>query len=129
MRLLPHYENAVIAIEKLRDYALDPESPKGKNKARVFAAALGIGREHAEALALVLKDSLSRAPAVRAKSDPHGERWITYHQVTGLNARTSVITVAWIYRLERPAVPALVSCYIEEKGMRKLEEAQLEPKE
>jgi filamentous hemagglutinin len=126
MQLLPHHGNAVIAIQKLRDYALDPENPKGKNKARVFAAALGIRREHAEALALLLKDSLSRAPAVRGTRDWYGERWITYHQVVGLNARTSVITVAWIYRPERPTVPALVSCYIEEEGMRKLEQAQLE---
>jgi hypothetical protein len=38
---LPNAESAIIAIEKLRNYCLDPEHPRGKHKARVFSSVLG----------------------------------------------------------------------------------------
>jgi len=40
--LLPNGENAIVDIRKLRDYCLNPDNPRGGNKARVFVAALGI---------------------------------------------------------------------------------------
>ena len=47
---LPNADRAVIEIEKLRDYSLNPNHPKGKHKARVFLAALGLKADDAEAL-------------------------------------------------------------------------------
>jgi hypothetical protein len=47
---LPNAENAVVDIEKLRDYCLNPNHPEGKHKARVFQGRLAIGREDAELL-------------------------------------------------------------------------------
>jgi hypothetical protein len=41
---LPRARDAVIPTEKLVAYALDPDHPRGRHKARVFAAALGIGK-------------------------------------------------------------------------------------
>ena len=40
---LPHNERTYVNIVKLRDYSLSPTHEEGKHKARVFAAALGIG--------------------------------------------------------------------------------------
>ena len=45
---LPNAERASIAIEKLRDYCLNADHPRGKHKARVFLSALGLTSEHAE---------------------------------------------------------------------------------
>jgi hypothetical protein len=39
---LPNGAYAVIPMEKLVGYCLNPEHSSGKNKARVFASALGI---------------------------------------------------------------------------------------
>jgi hypothetical protein len=127
MELLPYYGNAVVPIEKVRDYALDATHQSGKHKARVFEAALGFRQEHSDILARLIKVSLSRAPAVRGAKDDHGERWTTYHEIVGANARTAVVTVAWICRTERPTEPMLISCYIEGQGVRKLTEAQNTP--
>ena len=39
---LPQHDKAVISAAKLRDYALNPDHPKGSDKARVFAMVLGM---------------------------------------------------------------------------------------
>jgi hypothetical protein len=44
---LPNSDRAVVEIEKLRDYSLNPNHPVGKHKARAFKAALGITLEDA----------------------------------------------------------------------------------
>ena len=111
-------------MEKLRNYALDPNHPEGMHKARVFKAALGIEQTHADVLARILKESLFRAPAVSGIKDQHGQRWTTYHEVVGLTGKPAVVTVIWIYRPEQADVPVLISCYIEPEGSGKLEEAQ-----
>ena len=123
MRILPQHERAIVPIEKLRDYALDPNHPLGKNKARVFKAALGMERDHADVLAKILKSSLFRSPAVRGLKKPYGEHWTTYHEVVGLSGQPVVVTAAWIYRVEQADVPVLISCYIEPQGPRRRAEA------
>ena len=47
---LPNGNHALISIEKLRGYCLNPEHPSEKHKARVFASALGITAQNAENL-------------------------------------------------------------------------------
>ncbi len=39
---LPNGDRAVVEDAKLLDYCLSPSHPRGRHKARVFAAALGI---------------------------------------------------------------------------------------
>jgi len=124
VRLLPHYEKAVIPIEKLRDYALDPGHPEGKHKARVFKAALGIEQAHAEVFAQILKRTLYRSPAAPGIKNQYGSRWTTFHETIGLDGKSEVVTAVWIYRPEQVDVPVLISCYIEPDGSRRLEEAQ-----
>ncbi|WP_370447974.1 DUF6883 domain-containing protein [Lactobacillus sp. CBA3606] len=41
MELLPRYQAAIIPVPMLRDYALNPEHPVGKNKAIVFNSSWG----------------------------------------------------------------------------------------
>lgn len=53
---LPNADRAVVEIEKLIDYCLSPEHPRGKHKARVFRAACGLTSEHAEDIRQQLLD-------------------------------------------------------------------------
>jgi hypothetical protein len=48
MNLLPNYEQAFVAIEKLADYCLNLSHPVGKDKAVVFESALGFTRYDAD---------------------------------------------------------------------------------
>ena len=51
MAKLPNGERALIPMEKLTDYCLNPDHARGKDKARVFASVLGITRDRANELA------------------------------------------------------------------------------
>jgi hypothetical protein len=54
---LPSAGQAIVDIEKLRDYCLNPQHPRGRHKARVFASRLGITAKHAD----MLRSALVRA--------------------------------------------------------------------
>ena len=45
---MPNGDKAVVEIEKLSQYCLNPLHPRGRHKARVFESALGITGEDAE---------------------------------------------------------------------------------
>lgn len=113
LALLPHRDRAIIPIEKLRDYALNPDHPKGRDKALVFQSLLGLERRHAEVLSSLLKATLPRAPAQQAPRDKHGQRWTTFHPIIGFSGSPVVVTVGWILRSGDPETPVLISCYIE----------------
>ena len=44
---LPGGDAAIVDLDKLTGYCLNPDHPRGKHKARVFAATLGLTSEHA----------------------------------------------------------------------------------
>lgn len=75
MGLLPHADSAIVPIEKLRDYVLDPEHPVGKHKARVFAAALGIRRNDAPRLKSLILKGILKNEAVDQGDSIHGARY------------------------------------------------------
>ena len=60
---LPNGNRAVVDIKKLRDYCLNPHHEDGKHKARVFAAALGLGRVDAKWLRERLLEAAASEPA------------------------------------------------------------------
>ena len=123
MHILPQHDKAIVPIEKLRDYALNPNHPRGNDKARVFKSALGMERGHADVLAKILKSSLPRSPAVRGLKNPYGDYWTTYHEIVGLSGQAVVVTAVCIDRVEPLDVPVLISCYIDPPGPKKLAEA------
>jgi hypothetical protein len=51
---IPNAEQAYIDDSKLRDYSLNPEHPRGRHKARVFAAALGLTQSDVDLLRAAL---------------------------------------------------------------------------
>ena len=70
MATLPNGERARIPMEKLTDYCLNPDHPRGKDKARVFAALLGITRDSANELA-----ALVRQAAMEGDITSHDRLW------------------------------------------------------
>ncbi|CAN5547874.1 hypothetical protein BH20ACT10_BH20ACT10_18570 [soil metagenome] len=98
-------------IRKLRDYCLDPSHPKGRHKARVFSAALGLGREVAEELQGVLLSAARSADAVAAaEGDEYGQRYVLDFEMR-TRAGSAVIRSAWMIRSGED-FPRLSSCYV-----------------
>ena len=120
MKLLPHFEQAVIAIEKLEGYVLNSEHPDGQHKARVFQKTLGIERRHANVLGELIQKSLLRAPAEPGERKEYGDHWTTWHEIIGMNGQSAIVTVAWIFRKNARETPVLITCYIESRKQQTL---------
>ena len=107
---LPNSEHAVVDITKLRDYCLSATHIRGKNKARVFLAALGLSNVDALELQSALKIAAQEGDAVRGTSDQYGVRYIIDFEFTW-NEKTATIRSSWIVPVyEGP--PRLLTCYV-----------------
>jgi hypothetical protein len=107
---LPGGELAVVEIAKLRDYGLNPSHPRGRHKARVFAAALNLGQADAEFLRQELLRAARDATATEGDSDEYGERYIVDFELTR-NDRRAAVRSAWIVR-RGEGFPRLTSCFV-----------------
>ncbi len=107
---LPNGDRAVVDIEKLRDYCLSMEHPRGRHKARVFASALGISDQDAD----VLRDALLTAAVTEEASsgeiDEYGQRFVVDFDIIGPGGQARVRS-AWIVRGDED-FPRLTSCYV-----------------
>lgn len=108
--LLPNGERAIVAIEKLRDYCLNEEHPRGRHKARVFATALGFTSDDAPKLLEMLLAAAAAQEVQVGENDEFGQRYILDIAVVGLTELVTVRSV-WIIR-PQDDVPHLVTCYV-----------------
>jgi hypothetical protein len=107
----PSGERARVDLEKLVDYCLDPGHPRGRHKARVFAARLGIGRGDAEHLRAALLDAATASEDASAGlNDGFGSRYVLDLSVTGPKG-SAVVRSAWIIRSDED-FPRFTSCYV-----------------
>jgi len=107
---LPNYENAIISVEKLRDYCLNDEHYRGKHKARVFKSALGLERKDANLLKKIIEEAIKTNDAVETFKDEYGIRFtvdITY----SYKDKQTVIRTLWIVK-SNEHFPRLTTCYI-----------------
>jgi hypothetical protein len=102
---LPNGEAAIVEIEKLRDYCLSSEHPRGRHKARVFHSLLGMTAAHAEELRMALTGD-----ATLGASDLYGTRYIIDCELRR-GKRVAEIRSCWIV-LSGEIVPRFVTCYI-----------------
>ncbi len=94
--LLPNYDKAVIPMEKLAGYALNPDHSTGKNKARVFESALGYNASNADHLLQNIKDNLYRFEAIEKPDLGYGQLYQVDMELTGPNGNTAIVRTAWI---------------------------------
>lgn len=111
---LPNADRAVVDLEKLRDYSLNPNHPKGKHKARVFLAALGFKADDAESLREMIMEAILVSEAREQPPTFYGQRFVVDFHVTGFDKLvTTTVTMrsAWIIRNDED-FPRLTSCFI-----------------
>ena len=108
--LLPNGENAIVDIRKLRDYCLNPDNPRGSNKARVFVAALGITAADAGFLREELLDLTQTKEVTLGELDMYGQRYTMDFELTTEIGRAFVRS-GWII-LHAENNPRLTTCYV-----------------
>ncbi len=110
---LPNAEKAIVLIEKLEGYCLNPEHDKGKHKARVFQRALGIGPEHAHLLQQALLEHAIASDAIKIGSNKFGDHYLVDfffdHEEKKAELRSK-----WTVRTGEN-FPRLASCYVKRK--------------
>ena len=111
MPKLPNAERALVEIEKLRDYALNPEHDEGKHKARVFRAALGFTRDDAERLRKMVLEAALSGEATAGKLTRHGQLYTVDFVTEGLAGEVTIRT-GWIIEHDTD-FPRLVTCYVD----------------
>ena len=107
---LPNAEHAIVEIAKLRDYSLDATHEEGKHKARVFAAALGLGSQDADWLRESLLDAARRHECVRGRNTAFGQRYVLDFPLTHAELTAPVRSV-WNVR-PGESLPRLITCYV-----------------
>ncbi len=95
---LPNYSHAVIPREKLERYCLDSNhvsktfgKSSGKDKARVFKAALGFLKADWELLKARILEELPYEEAAAGDEDEHGKRYTVVVVITGPNGKRAVV--------------------------------------
>ena len=107
---LPNGAQAIVDIRKLRDYCLNPDNPRGSNKARVFAAALGLTAADATILQNALLDAARHNEAARGEFDTYGQRYtVEFEMITAIGS--VMVRSGWII-LHGEAAPRLTTCYV-----------------
>lgn len=109
---IPNSNQAVVDIQKLRDYCLSMEHPRGRHKARVFASAPGFTADDAEKLQAILLDRVSSQDnALPGEQDEYGQRYTLDFNITGLNGKQASVRSGWII-LSGENFPRLTTCYV-----------------
>ena len=107
---LSNADRAHVPLEKLTEYSLSPGSPKGKHKAHVLRAALGLTAADAEWLRDQILSAIQEEDAVEQDATDYGRRYTVEFPVSTEVGAATVLT-AWIIRYDE-TFPRLTSCYV-----------------
>jgi hypothetical protein len=108
--LLPGADRAVVDIVKLRHYCLSPTHPRGRHKARVFAATVGLTAADAELLRQALLDAARTGEAIVGTADEYGQRYAVDFDFVRAGRRARIRS-AWIV-LTGEDFPRFTSCHV-----------------
>ena len=107
---VPNAESAVVDIRKLTDYCLSHEHPRGRHKARVFQAALGLTVVHAAEMRDVLLERVRTVDCVAGNVDEYGARYIVdFDYARG--DKKAILRSTWIVKFGEHA-PHLTSFFV-----------------
>jgi len=110
MTSLPNAHLAIVPVEKLRDYSLNAAHPRGRHKARVFAATLDLRSDDAEWLVKVLQEEVVKSPARELPDEGFGSRF-EVDMVVSKGGRYATVRTGWIIRAGE-ILPRLTTCFV-----------------
>jgi hypothetical protein len=110
---LPNADNAVVQIEKLREYSLNFLHPTGKHKAKVFRSAFGFEIGDAEFLRTVILEKTRTEDALFIMANSFGDHYFLDFHLEYLGKSANIRT-KWIVETGEN-YPRLTSCYVKRK--------------
>jgi hypothetical protein len=106
------FDSVAVDVRKLVDYCLSETHPRGRHKARVFRARLGLMADDAAVVRRALLDAAQdpRSALRETAADRYGRRYVLDLAITG-PAGTATVRSAWIVRTGE-TVLRFLSCYV-----------------
>lgn len=95
--VMPNADEPIIPDAKLSKYLLNPDHPRGADKARVYKAALGFGQEDAALLSESLRTGLASGVWVKSDSVDYGVEHTVDIAITGKNGYVKTVRSRWAY--------------------------------
>lgn len=89
-------ESIEIPPAKLTEYALNPEHPVGKHKAKIFESVLGYTLDNYQDLIDNVYRNIDEAKFVPKGNQGHGMRYEQILELTGPNGNKAKVLTAWI---------------------------------
>jgi hypothetical protein len=105
---LPSGDRAIVEMRKLLEYCLNPQHPRGRNKARVFAS-VGIREADADELRAALL-AAARGESETGARNVYGQRYVVDFEMER-QGRAVRIRSIWIVRAGDD-LPRLTSCFV-----------------
>ena len=97
MKLRELVDEIFIDPRKLTNYALDPENPKGKNKALMFAQHLSYTKNNYQLLLEQIDQQVLDAEAIAQNQDQYGTRYQIDLDIQGIEAgQIETVRTAWL---------------------------------
>jgi hypothetical protein len=106
---LPNGHLAILDVNKLEQYCLSLTHPRGRHKARLFAASLGISTAQIETLRKALVTAATDGDATLVRKNKFGDLYRVDFEMAGPHGPKRVQS-AWIV-LENEQIPRFVTCY------------------
>jgi hypothetical protein len=114
--ILPNADNAVVPIEKLKDYSLNTSHEVGKHKAKVFESALNLHSEDAQFLRTAIIENILVTDAIHFVTNAFGEHYFVDFNLT-FKGKTAPIRTKWTIATGKN-YPRLTSCYVKRKAKK-----------
>lgn len=115
MKLRDVATEIVIDSRKLTEYALNPDNPKGVDKAVMFERHLGFTRDNYQLLLDKIKSNALDAEAIIQKQDIHGQRYQVDLEITGIEPeQQEIVRTAWIIKPDS-TIARLVTLYVRKR--------------
>ena len=97
MKLIELVDKITIDPRKLTDYALDPDNPKGKNKALMFARYLGYTKDNYQLLVQQINQKVLDAEATPQNQDQYGTRYQIDLEIQGIESeQIEIVRTGWL---------------------------------
>ena len=108
---IPNADQAVIAVDKLRDYLLNVAHRKGASKARLLVF-LGYDSQHWQRLEADLRSQHLTADVDHTEESDYGTRFVILAPLTGPAGRTMLFRSVWQIDIGTDS-PRLITMYPE----------------
>ena len=115
MKLGDVVSRIVIDPRKLTEYALNPDNPRGANKAVMFERHLGFTKDNYQLLLQQIESKALNAEATLQTTDIHGQRYQVDLEIEGVESgQIETVRTGWIVELESDAA-RLVTLYVRKR--------------